>query len=125
MVGDVVFQCVRDRIVEFLAQRHVAETHVVVVVGTHQVLCPRCVGTLLHGLVGKVYVEVAETLAPCVHDYGNRRVALHGQCLASEKLPLRKPSVFAVDVEHRVYHRLLPVGVDEGQQLVQVAVRVP
>ena len=107
------------------ADRDVSLFLVRVVVRAHTILCARGFGRFYEGLVGRFYVEIAYALEPCIRDDRDRRVAFHRECLASEKLPFRHPSPFAVHAHHRPYHVCLPFRIDEGKKLVQVAVCVP
>ena len=51
-VCDIVLQCMRDGVVELLAQRHIASAQVVIVVRAQQVSLAWGIGTLAHGLIG-------------------------------------------------------------------------
>ncbi len=125
MVGNVVLEGMAHGVVKFSREGHVAAMDVVVVVGPEGIVLTRCVGAFAHGLIGKVHVEVAETFHPRVYDDGNGGVALHRVGFASVEFPFGQPSVFGVHAEHRVEHVALPFGIDEGEELVDVAIRIP
>ena len=79
----------RNRVVVLLTQGHVAQLHVVVVVGTKQVLSTRGKGRFTHGLVGRSDIEIAQSLQVAVDNHAYGRVTLHGEGLAAIELPLR------------------------------------
>ena len=124
-VGYVVFQRMRNRVVVLRAKRHVPFRKIIVVVGTHQVLCSRRGGRFIHGFVCQFDVKVAQSFHPCIHNDRNARVALHRKRLPSVKFPFRQPAMLAIHVEHRAYHFDLPLGINQRQQLMYVPVRVP
>ena len=129
-VGDIVFQGVGHGVVARLVlgeppQRYVPAAGVRVYVAAHEVVLARRGGRLAEGLISRVDVEAAQALEPRVSDDGYGRVALHGPRLAAEQLPARHPAPLAIHVYHRAHHVNLAVGVEQGLELVQVAVSVP
>ena len=129
-VGDIVFQGVGHGVVARLVlgeppQRYVPMAGVRVYVAAHEVVLARRGGRLAECLISRVDVEAAQALEPRVSDDGYGRVALHGPRLAAEQLPARHPAPLAIHVYHRAHHVNLAVGVEQGLELVQVAVSVP
>ena len=125
IVGHVVFERVAHGIVELALERHVAEAHVVVVVGTHGIVLTRCEGTAAGGGVGGLNVEIAQAFEIAVCKDGNGGVAFHRERFASVKFPFRQPAPLLSHARHRAQHVGLPLGIDEREQLVDVAVGVP
>ena len=124
-VGDVVLQSMRDGVVILLAERDVAAPDIVVVVRAYGVVLARGGCRLAHGLVCEVYVKAPQPPEPRVGDDGQRRVALHGECLAPVEFPSRQPSPFLVHAEHGIDHVHLTVREDESVEDMDVAVGVP
>ena len=105
IVGNIIFQCVRYRVVSRVVlgehtERDVAFADVGIDVASHFVLCSweRC--TLAESLIRLVDVEVAESLQPGIRDDRDGGVALHGPGLASEQFPARHPSPFVIHGDH-------------------------
>ena len=125
VVGNIIFQGVGDTVVILTLHGHVAQTHIVVVVGAQRIVLTRCGCALTHGLIGEIHVESAQSLQPGIHHDGYGRIALHRIGLAAVELPFGQPSVLAVHGEHRIQHIGLHVGPQQRDELVQVAVGVP
>ena len=125
IIGDVILQRVRNGIVELRFHRTVAALDVFVDVRTHQVVLARRGSRLVHPFVSQVDVEVAQALHPGIHDDRNARVTFHGQGFPSVQLPFREPAVFLVHAHHGPDHVHLTFRINQGHQLMDVAVRVP
>ena len=80
---------------------------------------------LEHAFIGLVDVEVAQAFYPTVGDDNGCGVALHSVCLATEQFPARQPAPLLIHAYHGAQHVGLTLGVNERQQLMQVAVCVP
>ncbi len=125
VIGHIVFESVAHGVVELALERHVAEAHIVVVVGTHGIVLAWCEGTAAGGGVGGLNVEIAQAFEITVCKDGNGGVAFHRERFASVKFPFRQPTPLLSHARHRAQHVGLPLGINEREQLVDVAVGVP
>ncbi len=129
-IGHVIFEGVGNGVVagEILrepAQRDVAALDVRVGIRTHPVLRPRRIGGLEERLVGGLDVKVRQSFEIGVRQHRDHRVAFHREGLPAIEFPLGHPAPFAVHAHDRTRHVDLLLGVEEGQELVQVPAGVP
>ena len=130
VVCNIVLQGVRHGVVTRHILRKdahgdVATLDVWVDVGAYGVVLALGCCRALHGLVGRLDVEIAQALEVAIHDYRDCGVALHGEGLAAVELPAWQPAPLLAHGNHRAKHVGLHLGVCKRKQLMHIAVGVP
>ena len=115
----------RYRIVILFAEGHVSFRQIIVIVRTHQIVRSRQCSRFVHCFVCQLHIKVTPTLHPCIYNHRNAWVAFHCQCLSPIQFPFRQPPMFTIHIQHGAYHLHLAFRINQCQQLVNIAIRIP